>query len=417
MGIIVAPINIHMSGEVPSCGVNHPILINVYIKALNVVFFGFEHGGGGPLVKRYQILEISITTIIPSLILSLVMIWDFQDRSDVIAAVIEEANAVSHSKVDTGATGDVLRNKDASLLPRTLEQTDTSLGAAIGEPIAASYAEVIGVEQGGGAPRDGNSPPSPKTEPEDAPPHSEHVLLLIKQGRHRMKYFPANLQGKWTDRDTFSQIKDRYDRYKNSWWYLNTLSHVEFKKVRVSKFIFQTTAECCKFYIYHSDHVDIADREREEVPICERRCTRGCGMGCLGYWYTPPRVKMIPPIPRKAMLHFLESPDCLGTEKRNRAALPKRRETLKLEDHHLRTGWGLQFKEKVWSLPIVTVQLLSIISAIAVTVCWTIFPSEDFSSLVPGAFILLTGQVVATLLQRWAEGGLDEESRATPHGF
>ena len=134
-------------------------------------------------------------------------------------------------------------------------------------------------------------------------------------------------------------------------------------------------------------------------------------MGCLGYWYTPPRVKMIPPIPRKAMLHFLESPDCLGTDKRNRAALPKRRETLKLGDLHLRAGWGLNFKEKVWSLPIVTVQLLSIVFAIAVTVFWTIFHEKTIGSLVPGVFILLIGQSVAALLQRWAESNLDEEAK------
>ena len=121
---------------------------------------------------------------------------------------------------------------------------------------------------------------------------------------------------------------------------------------------------------------------------------------------------MIPPIPRKAMLHFLESPDCLGTGKCNRAVLPKRRDTLKLGDLHLREGWGLRFKEKVWSLPIVTVQFLSIISAIVVTVCWTLPHEKSTGSLVPGVFILLIGQSIAALLQRWAESNLDEEPKA-----
>ena len=375
-------------------------------------FFDLEPENGGLQAKPYQLLGLKITTIVPNLILAPGVFWIFHDRANEIAAVIGEANASSQSLVETGATGDMLRNKHTGLPPHTLEQTDISLGPVTGEPIAASYTGVIGVEQGGGGPRDGNSPPSPQIEPEDAPPHSEHVLLLIKHGRHRMKLFSANLQGKWTDRDTFSQIKDHYDRYKNSWWYLKTLSHVEFKKVRVSKFISQIIAECCKFYIYHRDHVDIADREGEEIPICEKVCDRGCGMGCLGYWYTPSRVKMIPPIPRKAMLHFLESPDCLGTDKRNRGALPKRRKSLKLGDHHLKTGWGLQFKEKVWSLPIVTVQFLSIVSAIVVTVCWTLLHEKSIASLVPGVFILLIGQSIAALLQRWAESNLDEEPKA-----
>ena len=172
----------------------------------------------------------------------------------------------------------------------------------------------------------------------------------------------------------------------------------------------RTITEFCKFYMYHSDHVDITDREKEEVPICEQQCKDGCGMGCIGYWYTPPRVNMIPPIPRKAMLHFLQSPDCLGTKKHNRAALPKRREILELGDHHLRAGWGLSFEEKVWSLPIVMVQLLSIVSAIAVTVFWTVFHEKTLGSFVPGVFILLIGQSFAALLQRWAESNLDREA-------
>ena len=120
---------------------------------------------------------------------------------------------------------------------------------------------------------------------------------------------------------------------------------------------------------------------------------------------------MIPPIPRNAMLHFLEDPDCLGTKKHNRAALPKRREILKLGDLHLRAGWGLNFKKKVWSLPIVMVQLLSIVSAIAVTVFWAEFHEKTIGSLVPGVFILLIGQGFAAILQRWAEHNLDEEAK------
>ena len=120
---------------------------------------------------------------------------------------------------------------------------------------------------------------------------------------------------------------------------------------------------------------------------------------------------MIPPIPRKAMLHFLEDPDCLGTKKHNRAALPKRREILELGDLRLRAAWGLNFKEKVWSLPIIIVQLLSIISAIAVTVFWTVFHEKTIGSFVPGVFILLIGQSFAALLQRWAESNLDKEAK------
>ena len=128
------------------------------------------------------------------------------------------------------------RKTDNGLPPQTSEIADTSLSIVTRDPIANTYTEVIGAEQGGRPPRGGNNLPLPKTEVEDAQPSFEHVLLLIKQGRCRMKFFAANIQESWTDRDTFSKIKDHYRRYKNSWWYLNTLSHVEFKKVDVSKF-------------------------------------------------------------------------------------------------------------------------------------------------------------------------------------
>ena len=394
------------------------------IKAVNngvTCDFAFSHihcyhrlkiESGGPLAQPYQNSVLLIATLFSSLVLSLSVAWYFHHSSDVRAAVIGETGALLDSEVDTDAKGVMLGSEDTGLLPQTIEPADTSLGSVIGEPIAAPYAETIGVEQGGRAPRDGNSPPSPNLEREDAPPHFEYVLLLIKQGRHRMQYFSANIQRKWTDQDTFSTIKEHYNYYKSSWWYLNTLSHVEFKKVGAQSLFRTIIANFCKFYIYHSNYIDIADGEKEEVPICDQKCESGCGLGCLGYWYTPPRVKMIPPIPRKAMLHFLESPDCLGTDKRNRAALPKRRDTLKLGDLHLREGWGLRFKEKVWSLPIVTIQLLSIISAIVVTVCWTVLHEKNIGSSVPGVFILLIGQSIAALLQRWAESNLDEEPKA-----
>ena len=131
----------------------------------------------------------------------------------------------------------MLGEDDDRLPPQTTDPANTPLSMVTGGPIPATYTEIIGVEQGGRPPRDGNNPPLPKTEVEDGPPHSEYVLLLINHGRHRTKFFAANIQGRWTDRDTFSQIKEHYHRYKISWWYLNTLSHVEFKKVRVLKVV------------------------------------------------------------------------------------------------------------------------------------------------------------------------------------
>ena len=112
------------------------------------------------------------------------------------------------------------------------------------------------------------------------------------------------------------------------------------------------------------------------------------------------------------MVHFLESPSCLGTQGANRAALPKRREILKLGDVHAKEGWGLMFKEKVWSLPIVAVQVSSIIAAILVTIAWCIDSELKVASFLPGVLVICTGQSIAALLQRWAESNLDEQPKA-----
>lgn len=164
--------------------------------------------------------------------------------------------------------------------------------------------------------------------------------------------------------------------------------------------------------MYYNDYVDVNRDEKEEVPECAQKCQSGCGNGCVEYWYSPPRVEQAPPIPRNAMVHFLESPSCLGTQSANRAALPKRREILKLGDVHAKEGWGLMFKEKVWSLPIVAVQISGIIAAIVVTVLWCVDDEIKVGSFLPGVLVICTGQSIAALLQRWAESNLDEQPKA-----
>ena len=93
--------------------------------------------------------------------------------------------------------------------------------------------------------------------------------------------------------------------------------------------------------------------------------------------------------------------------KKNRGVLPKRRHELLLGDDHMREGWGLNFKEKVWSLPIVLLQGCSVIAGIATAVVWTALNEKTLGSFVPGAFVLVVGQSVAALLQKWAESNLD----------
>ncbi len=70
------------------------------------------------------------------------------------------------------------------------------------------------------------------------------------------------------------------------------------------------------------------------------------------------------------------------------------------------------FKEKVWSLPIVAVQISGIIAAIVVTVLWCVDDEIKVGSFLPGVLVICTGQSIAALLQRWAESNLDEQPKA-----
>ena len=197
----------------------------------------YDPESGGSQANRYEIRDLPTIVFIAGLFSFLSMVWNFVSLVYMAPLIYRPANTWFNSGMGTRARGDMLRKIDNGLAPQTNELADISLDIVTGGLTAATYTEIVGAEQGDRPPRDGNNPPLPKTEVEDAQPYFEHVLLLIKQRRHRMKFFAANIQGKWTDRDTFSKIKDHYHRYKSSWWYLNTLSHVEFKKVGVLKFI------------------------------------------------------------------------------------------------------------------------------------------------------------------------------------
>ena len=70
------------------------------------------------------------------------------------------------------------------------------------------------------------------------------------------------------------------------------------------------------------------------------------------------------------------------------------------------------FKEKVWSLPIVVVQILSTISAILLTMIWCVHNEIRVGSFLPGVLVICVGQSIAALLQKWAESNLDEEPKA-----
>ena len=197
------------------------------IKVTTMCFASSATESGGSIGFMIGLI---MGTLILSLSMAAILLYG-------VHIALRKGNAPSHLGVVTGAGGDTRGSNDTGLPPQATEQAGTLPEIVTGEPIAAPYAGMNWFEQRGRPPRDGSNSLSLETEPEDIALHYEHVLVLIKHGRHRTKFFPTSLGRKWTDRDTFSYIKDCYDFFQRSWWYLNTLSHVEFKKVGASKFV------------------------------------------------------------------------------------------------------------------------------------------------------------------------------------
>ena len=76
------------------------------------------------------------------------------------------------------------------------------------------------------------------------PALAEYVMLCIKQKQRRVRLFPDDIKDKRTDKETFISIKDTYDSERASWWRLNTLSHIEFKKVILHRNSYVCEVQC-----------------------------------------------------------------------------------------------------------------------------------------------------------------------------
>ena len=102
--------------------------------------------------------------------------------------------------------------------------------AAVGT-VKASYTEASRAE-GGLQPSRNDTHSETEIKPTEADPAlAEYIMLCIKQKQRRVRLFPDDIKDKWTDKETFISIKDIYESERACWWRLNTLSHIEFKKV------------------------------------------------------------------------------------------------------------------------------------------------------------------------------------------
>lgn len=168
--------------------------------------------------------------------------------------------------------------------------------------------------------------------------------------------------------------------------------------------------------MYHSIYVNVDEADKEEIPICEAKCNVGCGNGCVEYWYTPLKGQ-IPPVPRKTLRHLLRKPEHFGNKRLNRDALPRRRQSLELGPLlPYKTGWGLNFVEKVDETPIRIVHLASIMLGTVFFIIWGSTKAPKIGTVLSGPAVIGLGQSVVALMQKWGEsnlGATSEKKRAT----
>ena len=117
-----------------------------------------------------------------------------------------------------------------SLSPSSSSNVAPQATAAIGT-IEASYTETDRAERGPQNPRNDTCSETEIKTTEADPALAEYIMLCIKQKQRRVRLFPDDIKDKRTDEETFISIKETYESEKASWWRLNTLSHIEFKKV------------------------------------------------------------------------------------------------------------------------------------------------------------------------------------------
>lgn len=98
----------------------------VCIKVSALFFWNFAPEYVGSRANPYQIYEAVTTVFIPSLFVSLIMIWGFQDKYYMAPLLNGKGNAQSHPEADPGARDGVLNN-GTSLPPQTTEQICSAL--------------------------------------------------------------------------------------------------------------------------------------------------------------------------------------------------------------------------------------------------------------------------------------------------
>ena len=135
-------------------------------------------------------------------------------------------------------SSDQSESDQTSLSPSSSSNVAPQAIAATGT-IEASYTETNRAERGPQNPRNDTCSETEMKATEADLALAEYIMLCIKQKQRRVRLFPDDIKEKRTDEETFISIKEIYESERASWWRLNTLSHIEFKKVLRNPYVCQ----------------------------------------------------------------------------------------------------------------------------------------------------------------------------------
>ncbi|KAL2869718.1 uncharacterized protein BJX67DRAFT_320342 [Aspergillus lucknowensis] len=215
----------------------------------------------------------------------------------------------------------------------------------------------------------------------------KYLLLGIPSYRRKDRLIHLDIQNVTTDEQLYRSMYQAYNTARRRWkWIrLRSLSHIEWKQ----------------FYIYHSDKIALNRKAEEDWPQCGRAsCETGCKLA-VDYEYSPRPAHVDPPIPREALIHFLENPDHAGSKMFHHDIVPKRGSFLSLgPNEHLREGWCLAFIETLSWAKIAAIEGVIGLGSLIFAVAWTETHGSGSISdaFAPSCWILALGAIVLTLI-------------------
>ncbi|KAL2839298.1 hypothetical protein BJX68DRAFT_272173 [Aspergillus pseudodeflectus] len=216
---------------------------------------------------------------------------------------------------------------------------------------------------------------------------AKYLLLAIPSYRRKDRLVHLDIQNTTTDEQLYRSMGHVYNAARKHWkWIrLRSLSHIEWKQ----------------FYIYHSDKIALNCKAEEDWPQCGRAsCETGCKLA-VDYEYSPRPAHVDPPIPRQALMHFLENPDHAGSKLFHRDTVPKRDNFLSLgPNDHLREGWCLAFIETLSWARIAAIEGIIGVGSLIFAIGWTETHGSGSISdaFAPSCWMLALGAIILTLM-------------------